>query len=351
VLPPESALYVCPRAAAFRARSVSPKGGEGLLVQGGYQGHLSSLGETLTLLDAAGAVNNTTTYEGQPSDVQRYLVVSELHYHPAGDGLAEFVELLNISPSVTLDLRGVRITQGVDFDFADSAITSLPPGGRVLIVRDLAAFTAAYGSHLPVAGVFRNDTALSNSGEVIKLEEALQGTIREFAYDDAAPWPVEADAGWSLVLIAPETNPDHTLAANWRASARPGGSPGRPDDARFPADPLGDADGNGERDLIDYVLGNAPGVSSRLPTLTAVAGQGSEPAVLRLSYAVSLTATSADVGVSFSTDLTTWQDATPHLELVSTESLSDGREQVTWRVRPPLRDEPRVFLRLRAVVR
>jgi hypothetical protein len=63
--------------AAFRARTVSPKGGEGLFVQGGYKGHLSSLGETLVLIDGSGATNSTTTYQAQPSDAQRYLVVSE----------------------------------------------------------------------------------------------------------------------------------------------------------------------------------------------------------------------------------------------------------------------------------
>jgi hypothetical protein len=155
VLPPNGAIYVCPKAAAFRARAVSPKGGEGLLVQGGYKGHLSNFAELITLIDSSGATNNTTTYESQPTDAQRYLVVSEIMYHPPGDGLAEFIELLNISSSVTLDLLGVRFTQGVEFDFTNSAITSLPPGGRVLIVRDLAAFHAAYGTNRPVAAFSR----------------------------------------------------------------------------------------------------------------------------------------------------------------------------------------------------
>jgi hypothetical protein len=95
---------------------------------------------------------------------------------------------------------------------------------------------------------------------MIKLEDAGNETIREFAYDDVAPWPTVPDAGYSLVLIAPETNPDHSLATNWRASLRLGGSPGWPDTAQFPADPMGDANGNGERDLIDYVLGNDLGL-------------------------------------------------------------------------------------------
>ena len=111
----------------------------------------------------------------------------------------------------SLNLEGVRFTQGVEFDFTGGAITSLPAGGRVLVVRDLAAFQAAYGTNRPVAGVFANGTALSNSGESLKLEDANSDTIREFAYSDEVPWPTDADAGYSLVLLAPETIPDPSV--------------------------------------------------------------------------------------------------------------------------------------------
>jgi hypothetical protein len=288
---------------------------------------------------------------GQPSDAQRFLVVSEIMYHPAGDGLAEFIELLNISPSVTLNLRGVRFTRGVEFDFTGSAVTSLPPGGRVLVVRDLAAFQAICGTNRPVAGVFTNGTALSNGGELIKLEDADDATIREFTYGDATPWPALADDGHSLVLVAPETNPDHAIPANWRASTRSGGNPGWPDVAGFPSDPAGDADGNGEHDLIDYALGNDLGLPPIPAKLVMQADpQGGLPALL-LSYPLSLNAPNAEIRVHFSTDLTSWQDGAAHLELMSRAPLGDGRELVTWRVKPPLRDEPRVFLRLQAAAR
>ncbi len=318
-------------------------------MQGGYQRHLSSFDQTLTLLDASGATNNTTTYEAEPSDAQRYLVISELLYHPTGDGLAEFIELLNISRSVTVDLRDVRFTQGVEFNFTGSAITSLPPGGRVLVVRERTAFQAVYGTNLPVAGVFVNGSALNNGGEPIRLEDADGVAIREFTYDDSAPWPTEADAGYSLVLIAPETNPDHALAGNWRASKSPGGSPGGTDVRPPPADPTGDADHNGERDLIDYALGNDPGLPPILPKVAWQPDPLGGPPALQVGYPISLSTENVEVGVLFSTDLASWQDGTAYLELVSKETLDDDREWITWRVRPPLRDEPRLFLRLRAV--
>jgi hypothetical protein len=57
--------------------------------------------------------------------------------------MAEFIELLNISSSVSLNLRGVRFTTGVEFDFTGSPVALLP-GGRALVVRDLAAFSAIW---------------------------------------------------------------------------------------------------------------------------------------------------------------------------------------------------------------
>jgi hypothetical protein len=349
VIPPNGRLYLSPNAAAFRVRAVSPKGGEGLFVQGGYRGHLSAMGETLTLLDASGGTNNSTSYQGQPSDAQRYLVVSELMYHPGVNDLAEFIELQNISGNVTLNLTNVRFTQGVEFDFTGSAITSLAPGARVLVVRDLGTFKALYGSKIPVAGVFANGSALSNGGELIKLEEADNGTIKEFTYSDQAPWPVAADGGgYSLVLIAAETNPDPQVATNWRVSSHAGGSPGSAESNGFSGDPLGDRNGNGEPDLIDYVLGNDLGLPP-IPPSTAVQSETvSGPRMLQLIYPVSLNAQNTSVQVFLSTNLTTWQDAATHLEIISRTPLDESRELVTYRIKSPLSDEPRVFMRIGA---
>ena len=65
---------------------------------------------------------------------------------------------------------------------------------------------------------------------------------------------------------------------------------------------------------------------------------------------MSLGADRARIEVLFSTDLNAWQEGAPLLEAVSMEPLGDGRALVTRRVLPPLRDEPQIFMRLRAVV-
>lgn len=342
-------LFVTPDVNTFRARAASPKGGESRFIQGNSKGHLSSFGETLNLLDAEGTLLTTTTYTGNPSDEQLYLVISEIMYHPDGDGFAEFIELTNISSSVTLELSGVKFVTGVDFDFTASAITSLAPGARVLVVRDLAAFEAAHGSGHPVAGVFANTSRLNNDGETIKLEDALSGTIKEFTYNDVAPWPTAADAGYSLVLIKPDANPDPDIASNWRSSALPAGNPDDTDVVPFPTNPLDDDDGNGNADIIDYAVGNNLGQPPLAPTASFEAYDigGSLQTRLTLSYPISLGAEGATIGIDASTDLITWTDAAANTELVSQVNLGDGRALVTVRFTSPIGDGKSHFLRLR----
>ncbi|MES2569679.1 MAG: lamin tail domain-containing protein, partial [Verrucomicrobiota bacterium] len=169
------------------------------------------------------------------------LVISEIMYHPLAPSASEaalgyvesdfeYIELRNISDALTLDLINVRLTKGVDFDFAGSAITTLSPKGTVLIVKNSAAFNLRYGAGKPIAGMWESSDSLSNGGEEVKLSYGAGAAIQAFIYDDATPWPTLADTGgYSLVLKKPESRPDPTVATNWRASFAPGGTPGGDD--------------------------------------------------------------------------------------------------------------------------
>src|SRR5262249_51877273 len=146
-----NALYVSPDVTAFRARASGPRGGLGLFVVGNYQGQLSARGETVRLLDPFNRPTQSLTYPGAPSPAQQFLRITELMYHPAtraGDAYNaeefEFMELKNISTNVTLDLGGVRFSNGLAFTFSGSSVTSLAPGATVLLVKNLAAFGARY---------------------------------------------------------------------------------------------------------------------------------------------------------------------------------------------------------------
>ncbi|MBI5692529.1 MAG: CotH kinase family protein [Verrucomicrobia bacterium] len=75
------------------------------------------------------------------------LVVSEFHYHPPDPTAAEeaagfnngndfeFIELMNISRTQSVDLTGVKIEDAVTFDFGTvaPALRLLPPGGRIVL--------------------------------------------------------------------------------------------------------------------------------------------------------------------------------------------------------------------------
>jgi hypothetical protein len=236
VLPANGRLYLSPDVVAFRSRTTGPRAGQGLLVVGPYAGQLSARGESLILRDGAGVTLATTDYPGSPSLVQQFLRITDLMYHPsalAGNTNAadefEFIELKNVSPGVTLDLRGVRFANGVEFSFAASAVTNLAPGGRVLVVKNLATFIARYGSGLPVAGQYVG--ALENQGERIQLLDAAGEEVLDFSYDD--DWqPVTDGLGFSLVVVDELAEADAwDSAAQWRPSGALQGSPGVGDPA------------------------------------------------------------------------------------------------------------------------
>jgi hypothetical protein len=234
VLPSNSVAYVSPNPRAFRARPSGPRGGQGLFVLGPYQGQLSARGEPLTVANPQGETLGTFRYDGAPSAAQQFLRLTELMFHPAaleGNPLSpdefEYLEFTNLSPSTPLDLTGVRLTDGVEFQFAGSAFTNLPPGARVLVVKNPIAFAARYGMDLPVAGAFTGN--LDNAGERLRLVDASNEEILDFRYED--DWyPLTDGLGFSLVVVDETAAPEAwNQRRQWRPSSALFGSPGAPD--------------------------------------------------------------------------------------------------------------------------
>ncbi|MCI0746248.1 MAG: lamin tail domain-containing protein [Verrucomicrobia subdivision 3 bacterium] len=233
VIPTNSVLYVSPNVVAFRARTTSPRGGQGHFVVGRYQGQLSARGETLFLHDQYGRLVHTNRYSGSPSAAQTYLRITEIMYHPApaasgpfGPEEFEYIEIKNIGPTA-LDLRGVRLDIGIDFNFTGSAVTNLQSNQRVLIVRNQAAFTARYGTGFNIAGQYSG--ALDNAGERIRLLDAAGEEILDFDYENNW-YPITDGHGYSLVIVN-ENAPWDTWdeKASWRPSGQLNGSPGAGD--------------------------------------------------------------------------------------------------------------------------
>jgi len=190
------------------------------------------LARVRTIGGAWSALQSATFVMGTPATAEN-LIVSEIHYHPTDESPGtEFIELLNISPTETIDLTNASFTAGINFTFLPS--TTLAPGERILVVEDAASMITTYGNGLNLAGEFSNLTKLANSGEQIVLTGAEGATIFDLEYHDKDPWPVFADGeGCALTLIQPQSRPDLSLAKNWRCSAIPDGSPGIPDSLIF----------------------------------------------------------------------------------------------------------------------
>lgn len=326
VIPPGGSLYLSPSVVAFRERLTSPKGGESLFVQGDYSGHLSNQGETLTLVNAAGNQIGSMTYPGMPSVVQQWLAVSELAYAPTPDGAAEYIELVNLSPTLTLDLTGVHFSAGVDFTFTGSAVTSLAPGARVLVVRDLAAFLAVYGSGLPVAGEFASNTRLDNSGERLKLEDALNNTIFDFTYSPGEPWPGEG----AIVLANPATGDFASQPEHWRLSVALGGSPGEGDAYPF----------TGGEGLVEYATGGNPQLALSL-----------SPGNAEIAFIKALGADDAFAVLEISPDMSNWTSGADALEKIESKRLGGSvLVESRYRISGPAVTWRRVFARVQVTL-
>jgi hypothetical protein len=181
-----------------------------------------------------GVTLDATVYPDEPPpSTPAPLRVTELMYNPPGSPAIsgdeyEFVELQNTG-TTPLDLTGFRFTAGIDFTFGGLV---LAPGGKTVIVKNLAAFRARYGNTIPVAGQYLD--ALDNTGETLRLEDAQGQLVQEFTY--AAAWQPTAGQGDSLVINDPAAAHPATwnAAAAWHASTAALGTPGL-DESAAPA--------------------------------------------------------------------------------------------------------------------
>jgi hypothetical protein len=231
VIAASSNLFVSPAVGEFRKRATSPRTNECRLVVGDYAGHLSARGERLELRTPAGGLIAALDYTGTPSRCQTDLRITEILSHPRGGGLYEdsdyaFIELQNTGAQA-LNLAGVRFTQGIDYTFTN---LTLAPTQFVVVVRNLAAFSSRYDTNgIRVAGAFTGN--LSKAGESLKLEDPLNETILDFAYDSG--WYAAADGNGYALAIADAHAPFDTwgLAASWQPGLLRDGTPGRAEPA------------------------------------------------------------------------------------------------------------------------
>jgi len=357
----------------YTANGSDPRGPGGAPLASAIQGGSVTLNETSIVTARAydgqqwGAPKTAIFVVGAELAGPSNLVISEIMYLPteptaseiaAGyitTNVFEYLEILNISGS-PVDLNGVSFTTGLDFAFSVSAIKEIPAGGRILIVRNQAAFVQRYGSSLNgiIAGEFQNETGLSGRGERLVLSGS-GGVIRDITYNDKYPWPEAPDgSGPSIVLVSPQTNPDGNIGGNWRSSVGALGSAGIGDGLAFVGDFTADLDGDGLNAFAEYAFGTSDTISNGsgeilVPAISAVGR-------FTVTFPRNLAADDAIVVIELSDDLDNWTPAGEMLNFVSEVHGGDGRstftfESPTLTTNVPATIATRSFVRLRVLPR
>ena len=306
----------------------------------------------------------------EPADATN-LTISEIHYRPApptDEELAkgfnersdfEFIELKNIGKN-SVNLAGVEFTDGVNFNFSETAETLIiAPGGYLLLVNNAAAFRERYGSGVPFAGEYKG--SLDNDGETLTVIDQDGATIISFTYNDAAPWPESADGdGFSLVVAS---SGDLGNPENWRSSSGLNGNPGGSDSLSYEfwkeqneltSGISDDPDGDGLNNLMEYAFGGDPREPSpaTIPfgELISVEGLGGGGDSMAINFRRRLGADEARVTVESSGVLSAWSNASVVPELVRVINNGDGTETLSYRIDQPVSVTGSFFLRVRVLL-
>lgn len=157
------------------------------------------------------------------------IVINEINYNSHKDvDPGDWIELYNPN-DFEVDLSGCQLkdenTSGYIFQIPSSQ--TIYPHDFLVICESMYDFKNIFPDIDNCIGDFGGSLGfgLSGSGEKIQLLNNLNHIIDEVSYDDTIPWPIEADGqGYTLELI--DSNTDNSVAENWRASQKVGGSPG-----------------------------------------------------------------------------------------------------------------------------
>lgn len=264
------------------------------------------------------------------------LVIREMLTSPAGTNGTEYVELQNVSARA-IDLRGVRLVEGIRHAFPDDREVPLVAGGRVLLVGDVQRFRYRHGREIAVAGRFEGN--LNDAGDTLRCVNAAGTEVFVFSYGATAPWPVSGTTNpHALVLARPDLGMGHAEA--WRPSAAPDGTPGGDDLVPFVGEAGTDADGDGMPALIEYALGTSD--TEPAGGRDSVRAGLSEDGWLTLTVTRRLGADDAVLTVEASEDLVTWSKAVRRSAVAVPGQLGRGVEE--WGV--PAAGKRVVFLRL-----
>jgi hypothetical protein len=157
------------------------------------------------------------------------VVINEIMYHPPLDmEELQYVELCNRGKAA-VDISHWAFAKGLKFTFPEK--TSIPPGGYLVLCRNLEFFKANYKG---VSALGDWTGKLSRHGERIELRDNSGTVMDTIKFSDHEPWPAGPDGHSSslerISLYGPSDDP-----ANWAGSVlpkfeKPAGTPGKQND-------------------------------------------------------------------------------------------------------------------------
>ncbi len=380
-----TSIYVSPKQLSFRARTTTPRGGEGKFVVGPYSGQISARGETIKLRDATGIIVTSATTPANPTAGQQQLRITELNFNPTaptageltalpGVGVSDFewIEILNTGAA--LNVGGATFTKGVTFTFP--AGYTIGANARIILVANQPAFLQRYGAVATIAGTFAGN--LDNSGEELEIVDPNGEVILDFRYENS--WFPPTD-GAGRTLVTRSANPNfatYDAATHWAISGTVNGSPGSadadfanhfdgwrwdqfteaeiylpspPNPSRTPnsalVGPAADADGDGLNNLGEYAFGR----NARANDNYGLATPGTTTVGADNYLTVTFTRRHQPLDLTYTIETTdnlggTWIPTTE--QVGGTTDLGNGIEQVTFRDTIPQSAAAR-YIRVRAM--
>ena len=140
------------------------------------------------------------------------MVINEIMFDSPSDARnSEFIELHN-KGTAAVNLSGWKFVDGVNYEFP--ANTLLAPGGYLVVAADPAFMATSYNGLLAL-GPFSG--SLSDSGELVRLEDNRRSLADEVDYKPGGDWPDLADGdGSSMELKHPGM--DNSFPTAWADS-------------------------------------------------------------------------------------------------------------------------------------
>ena len=157
-------------------------------------------------LVASGVVSSSPPPPGQ-------VRIAQVGYDtPGNDTIEEWVELYNPT-AAAIDVGGFRLADN-DGSFTLPPGTSVPPGGFVVVARDVVGFMALFNRAPAVTGL---RLSLGNEGDDLRLLDPGGSEIDRVLWENAtAGWPIAAPTGASIRRTDPSV--DTNTVADWQVA-------------------------------------------------------------------------------------------------------------------------------------